>query len=138
MAGLQRRTSFYSHDEMLAGVGFQMRSNYNPAMKGFYQRVYEIVERIPRGRVATYGQIARALGQPRGARMVGWAMRTCPEELPWHRVLNGEGKSSLPSPGRELQRALLADEGVRFDQSGRVDLAQYSWDIERENADRIA
>jgi len=98
-------------------------------MKGFYQRVYEIVARIPQGRVATYGQIARALGQPRSARVVGWAMRTCPEDLPWHRVVNNEGRSSLPTPGRELQRALLADEGVLMDELGRVDLAQYLWDI---------
>ena len=104
---------------------------YNADMSEFTQRVFEIASRIPYGRVVTYGQIAFALGSPRGARQVGWAMHKCPEGVPWHRVVNGKGMISLPSPENALQRALLEDEGVEFDQ-GRIDLDRYAWDIRHE------
>ncbi|NLD73175.1 MAG: methylated-DNA--[protein]-cysteine S-methyltransferase [Chloroflexi bacterium] len=94
----------------------------------FFPRVYEVVGRVPRGRVVTYGQIAQHLGQPNGARAVGWAMRQCPEALPWHRVVNSAGRSSLRGDGAALQRSLLADEGVAVGPSGAVDLAVFGWD----------
>ena len=97
-------------------------------MSEFSQRVYQIVSRIPYGRVVSYGQVAFALGSPRSARQVGWAMHKCPEDVPWHRVVNGKGMISLPSPGSALQRALLEDEGVVFD-NDRIDLDRYGWDI---------
>jgi methylated-DNA-protein-cysteine methyltransferase related protein len=96
-----------------------------------YQRVYEVVAQVPRGRVVTYGQIAMHLGMPHGARVVGWAMRTCPAEVPWHRVVNAQGrliKGEHPEYC-DLQRSLLEDEGVQIGISGCVDLAIYGWDV---------
>lgn len=97
---------------------------------GFYQRVYQIVARVPPGKVVTYGQIARHLGMPQRARTVGWAMRRCPGDLPWHRVVNAQGGLSQGAYlGRcSLQRALLEEEGVTFDSAGRVDLMAFGWD----------
>ena len=93
---------------------------------GFPARVYAVVAQIPYGRVASYGQIARLLGASRAARQVGWAMRHCPDELPWQRVVMVDG--SIAGGGyAELRRALLEGEGVVLDPSGRVDMARYRW-----------
>ena len=93
---------------------------------GFFQAVYEIVAQIPRGYVVSYGQIARLLGSPRAARQVGWAMRQCPEELPWQRVLMSDG--SIAGGGwAEVRRALLEEEVVPFLPDGRVDMARCRW-----------
>jgi methylated-DNA-protein-cysteine methyltransferase-like protein len=97
----------------------------------FFQDVYRIVHMIPSGYVATYGQIATYLGNPRAARTVGWALHSMPggEDIPWHRVINSRGQIS-PSPGghREAQqRAMLEDEGIIFDETGRIDLRRYQW-----------
>ena len=93
---------------------------------GFFQAVYEIVAQVPRGRVVSYGQIARLLGSPRAARQVGWAMRQCPDELPWHRVVMSDG--SIAGGGwSDLRRALLEEEGVPFLPDGRVDMARCRW-----------
>jgi methylated-DNA-protein-cysteine methyltransferase-like protein len=88
------------------------------------------VRQVPPGRVVTYGQIAGALGNARRARMVGWAMRACPEDVPWHRVVNAKGGLSTRAPSGTFnpQRAFLEDEGVRFDHNGRIDLHVYGWD----------
>lgn len=96
----------------------------------FFKQVYGLVRQIPPGKVATYGQIAALLGNPRGARAVGWAMRACPKDVPWHRVINSQGRIS--ERGRhpydvDLQRAMLEAEGVAFEHSGRVDLSIYQW-----------
>jgi methylated-DNA-protein-cysteine methyltransferase-like protein len=97
----------------------------------FFEQVHQVVRLIPPGRVATYGQIARLLGQPRAARTVGWALRSTPEgdEIPWQRVINARGSISYGarSPGADLQRALLEAEGVVFDEQGRIDLKAYGW-----------
>ena len=99
---------------------------------GFFQAVYEIVAQVPRGRVGSYGQIARLLGSPRAARQVGWAMRQCPDELPWHRVVMSDG--SIAGGGwSDLRRALLEDEGVPFLPDGRVDMAKCHWLPENSN-----
>lgn len=98
-------------------------------MDGFFEEVYSIVARIPYGKVVSYGQIARALDRPRSARMVGWAMRRCPEGLPWHRVIKADGSIAsgiLPDLGRDL----LATEGVAFLDDGRVDMEACRWEIE--------
>lgn len=98
-------------------------------MDGFFEEVYSIVARIPYGKVVSYGQIARALDRPRSARMVGWAMRCCPEGLPWHRVIKADGSIAsgiLPDLGRDL----LAAEGVAFLGDGRVDMEACRWEIE--------
>ncbi|UCC76832.1 MAG: MGMT family protein [Anaerolineales bacterium] len=98
--------------------------------EGFFQKVYELVRMVPKGRVVTYGQIATTLGDARRARTVGWAMRSCPDDVPWHRVVNAQGGlSTAPSSGGlHLQRALLEDEGVQFDSTGQVDLSVCGWD----------
>ena len=95
-------------------------------MMTFSQRVYEIVGRIPCGRVVSYGQIARMLGVPRGARQVGWAMANCPEGLPWHRVVMADG-SIAGGEYSQLRRQLLEEENVPFLLDGRVDMAQSTW-----------
>jgi methylated-DNA-protein-cysteine methyltransferase related protein len=97
-------------------------------MDTLFFQVYALVRKVPRGRVVTYGQIARALGMPHGARVVGWAMRACQGNIPWHRVVNARGEISLrPTSGFHEQRALLKGEGVRFDRQGRIDLVKYGW-----------
>jgi methylated-DNA-protein-cysteine methyltransferase-like protein len=100
-------------------------------MESEFERIYEIVRCIPPGKVATYGQIAKLLGQPQAARTVGWAMGAIPEgsNVPWQRVINSQGRISLPpgSPGAVLQRTLLEDEGVVFDEKGRVNLKVFGW-----------
>ena len=94
----------------------------------FFRRVYALVRQVPCGRVVTYGQIARALGAPRAARTVGWAMRDCPDDVPWQRVVNARGEISLrPTSGYHEQRARLREEGIRFNRSGRIDLDKYGW-----------
>ena len=99
----------------------------------FYERVYDLVARLPSGRVTTYGDIALALGWPRHSRLVGYALATCPEEagVPAHRVVNHRGEVSRAWGGGqpELQRALLRDEGVTFTREGRVDLRRHICDL---------
>jgi methylated-DNA-protein-cysteine methyltransferase-like protein len=97
----------------------------------FFEQVYELVRRIPPGKVATYGQVARILGKPRGARTVGWALHSIPEgsDVPWQRVINARGIITLDAhgPGGAIQRALLEAEGIMFDEQGRIDLEVYGW-----------
>ncbi len=96
----------------------------------FFAEVYRLVRQIPRGRVVTYGQIAVYLGNPQGARTVGWAMRGSPEGVPWHRVINAGGRISAhgrPPDEVARQRALLEAEGMAFDREGRIDLRTYRW-----------
>lgn len=98
---------------------------------GFFLEIYEIIQRIPKGKVATYGQIAALAGHPGAARTVGWALNALPEgsNLPWHRVINASGISTLPEENhRHLQQALLEAEGVSFDEHRKVDLAVFQWD----------
>ena len=95
------------------------------------ERIYAVVARIPRGRVATYGQIALLAGLPRRARLVGHVLRVLPSgsDLPWHRVVNAQGKISPRGDllGHEdLQAHLLEREGVRFT-GGAISLARYRW-----------
>jgi methylated-DNA-protein-cysteine methyltransferase-like protein len=97
----------------------------------FFEQVYQVVCRIPPGKVATYGQIARLLGVPHAARTVGWALHSIPEgyDVPWQRVVNSRGIISLDrhGPGGAIQRALLEAEGVAFDESSRIDLRVHGW-----------
>ena len=92
----------------------------------FNERVYKIVEKIPRGSVISYGQIARLLENPRAARVVGWAMSRCPENLNWHRVVMADG-TITGGEFAELRRALLQDDGVLFLSDGRVDMQSCFW-----------
>jgi methylated-DNA-protein-cysteine methyltransferase-like protein len=94
-------------------------------------RIYRVVSRIPRGRVATYGQVAALAGIRGHARQVGYALHALPprSRVPWHRVINARGGvSSRSLPGADaLQRVLLRSERVTFDREGRVDLARFGW-----------
>jgi methylated-DNA-protein-cysteine methyltransferase related protein len=102
----------------------------------FQHQVWDLVRQVPPGKVATYGQIARLIPSPEGMdpkayaafspRWVGGAMAACPDDVPWQRIINSKGEVS-PRPGAETQRQLLEDEGVHFDDRGRVDLKIYSW-----------
>lgn len=98
-------------------------------MGGRFEQIYAIVRRIPCGRVTSYGQIARLMGNPRLSRVVGYALHGAPDELPCHRVVNRFGGLSEPfSPaGRETQRLLLELEGVSFTADGLVDMDRFFW-----------
>lgn len=97
-------------------------------------KIYSIVARIPEGKVVTYGQIAAAVGIPRGARMVGNAMSNAPEylELPCHRVINSKGEMAkgLIFGGEENQRKRLKNEGVQFFKNGLVKLSISRWEMD--------
>jgi len=111
-----------------------------PSGLTFARAVWRLVRRIPRGRVMTYGQVAAALGRPGAARRVGWAMRICPPDVPWHRVVNAQGGISarggaprrwpaaarVPSDSMRTQRLRLEAEGVAL-RRGRVALARHRW-----------
>ena len=97
-----------------------------------HPRIYAVVRRIPRGRVATYGQVADLASVPGHARLVGYALAALASTttIPWHRVINAEGRISTrraDSGGAITQRIRLEAEGVRFDPRGRVPLGQYAW-----------
>ncbi len=93
-----------------------------------FQRVWNLVKRIPRGRVATYGQISNLIARRLTPIGVGWAIRAAGENaIPWHRVINGRGTVSTDGEHPGLQRAMLEAEGVRFDERGRVDLERFGW-----------
>ena len=99
------------------------------------RRIYAVVSRIPRGRVASYGQVAVLAGLPGRARQVGHALSSLPagSSVPWHRVVNASGAvSDRGIPGAAgFQRHLLEEEGVVFGASGRADLSTYGWRLRR-------
>jgi len=99
---------------------------------GVFARIAAVVSRIPRGRVATYGQVARLASLPGQARLVGYALSALPEgsRIPWHRVVNAQGRISPRrggGPEDRIQRRLLERERVRFDGAGAIALARYRW-----------
>lgn len=102
-------------------------------MDSFFERTYELVRQIPRGRVATYGQVARMIGEPRKARFVGFAMHASPGMaggVPCHRVVFKDGRlcSGFAFGGSDVQRQMLEAEGVGFLGDGRVDLGRFGWE----------
>ena len=105
-----------------------------------HERIYAVVKRIPKGKVATYGQIARMVGRCT-ARMVGYAMAAVPEgsRVPWQRVINSQGMISARSNGDgvERQRAKLEKEGVKFDAKGRVGLLKFGWKSENDRLENL-
>jgi methylated-DNA-protein-cysteine methyltransferase-like protein len=106
--------------------------------RSFFSDVYTLVRRIPRGRVATYGQIAALLGSPRGARVVGWALHELPDDqlrvVPWQRVINREGRISTTcrEHSANLQATLLKKEGIAVSmRQGNyfIDLKKFLWNL---------
>ncbi len=107
-----------------------------PDPQAFYEQVWYVVRQIPYGKVAAYGQIAKMIPAPNGVeieayaafapRWVGGAMANCPDDVPWQRVINSQGKIS-EREGAARQRLLLEQEGVEFDAKDRVDLKKYGW-----------
>ena len=104
----------------------------------FNQKVWLIVRKIPRGKVTTYGRIASMLSPPsiissrayfvQAPRWVGTALAKCPEDVPWHRVINSKGKISYRKGGSDiLQKERLIQEGIQFNDSGSVDLKIFGW-----------
>ena len=98
------------------------------AICSLYSSIYKIVKHVPKGKVATYGQIARLAGIPGHARQVGYALHSLPDDskVPWHRVINQKGRISLDTSG-SLQRDLLESEGISFDMHATIDLKKYQW-----------
>lgn len=101
-------------------------------MDNFNQQVYQAVRRIPEGKVASYGDIARLIGAPRCSRQVGWALHANPQPgvIPCHRVVFRDGSVSagFAFGGKDVQRALLESEGVEFSEDDRVDMKKYRWE----------
>ena len=113
-----------------------MRYTSPPNQQAYYEQVWQLVRQIPHGKVASYGQIGLMIPPPMGVdfdsykafspRWVGGAMAACPDDVPWQRVINSQGKIS-ERPGAERQRPLLETEGVIFDAKGKVDLKKFGW-----------
>ena len=112
-------------------------------MPGFFEKVYRLVRQVPYGKVTSYGAIARILGNPRGARTVGWALHSLPPsvppaggrderggDVPWWRVINSQGRISTScwEHGADQQRELLEAEGVEFGERGYVDWERFGWE----------
>src|SRR5512135_2135341 len=108
-----------------------MTARNEPGETPFTRQVKAVLRAIPRGRVATYGQVAALAGRERAARGVAWILHSSSEAagLPWHRVIGGQGRISLPrGKGSEEQKRKLAAEGVVVGRTGRIDLERYQWE----------
>lgn len=96
-----------------------------------FEKIYDAVRKIPRGKVCSYGQIAAMAGNPRWSRVVGYALHVNPEPgtIPCHRVVtkNGEVSKAFAFGGENMQRILLAEEGIEFLDDGRINMKKYSW-----------
>jgi len=124
----------------MASAAIRQAQRYTspPNREEFYHKVWALVRQIPPGKVCTYGQVAALLDPPLGmdpksyqafgARWVGGAMSACPQDVPWQRVINSQGKVSLrPGGGGARQRELLEAEGVIFNEHDRVELKVFAW-----------
>ena len=96
-----------------------------------FEKIYEVVKAIPKGKVASYGTVALLAGNPRRSRVVGYALHVNPQPgtIPCHRVVtkNGELAKAFAFGGENMQRTLLAEEGIEFLSDGRVDMSRFSW-----------
>lgn len=115
------------------------RRQENSPTPGFFDRVYRLVRQVPRGKVISYGAIARMLEHPHAARTVGWALHSLPPasggdesegDVPWWRVINSQGRISTTcrEHAANIQRELLEAEGVEFDEYGYVDWDRFGWE----------
>ena len=98
-------------------------------MSELYEKIYTVIRKIPRGKVATYGQIARLAGMGSHARLVGYSLHALTPEkrVPWHRVVGAGGRISLGGEGYKTQRKILVSEGVEFNETGNILLARFGW-----------
>ena len=125
-----------------AALAAPLGKRYPATVTEFSARVYDLVRRIPAGKVVSYGAVAAMLGRPRAARAVGAALAALPDgaDVPWWRVISATGEISIRQtdhlPAR--QRALLRAEGVRFDRRGRVDWRRYGWNPGESGAEEDA
>lgn len=111
-----------------ARAGKPARSSSARAEKPPFERVWALVRRIPRGKVATYGQLSQLIDRRLTPVGVGWAIRAAPEgSIPWQRVVNGQGGISTDNEHPGLQRAMLEAEGIRFSRQGTIDLERHGW-----------
>ncbi len=105
---------------------------------GFFEEVYNIVKQVPKGKVTTYGQIARLLGNPRRSIVVGWALHgnPYPGVVPCHRVVNKDGRLSgaFAFGGMDVQRKLLEEEGVAISEEGTVDMRKHLWEPNQDSS----
>ena len=100
----------------------------DPQQRALFPRIYEVVKQVPRGQVTTYGDVASIVGAGCDARLAGYAMANCPDDVPWQRVINAQGKISLRgNDGAAKQRMRLEAEGIEFDPRGKIDLERYRW-----------
>ena len=100
-------------------------------MSNFFNAVYEVVKQVPKGKVTTYGDVARAAGSPRASRQVGWALHSNPQPgiIPCHRVVFKDGSltDGFAFGGRDVQKAMLVEEGVQFAEEYKVDMNNCRW-----------
>ena len=117
------------HDRVRSGPGGLFISDADGT--SFTEKVKKVIRSVPRGRVATYGQVAALAGSPFAARQVVWVLHSSSktDSLPWHRIVNAGGRISLkPGAGYEQQKKMLQSEGVRFDRRGRIAFERYLWE----------
>ncbi len=100
----------------------------------FFDKVYVVVRQIPEGRVSTYGAIGKYLGSAKSARMVGWALNKCPNDVPAHRVVNQKGllTGKIHFDGITLMQQLLENEGIVIENNQIIDLERYLWEPSKE------
>lgn len=109
-------------------------------MSSFKEKVIQIVRMIPRGKVASYGQVALYCGLPRVAREVGWTLRSMQEDVPWWRVINNAGRVSIEGnfhADKSTQSALLRAEGVEVSEDFTLDIEKYRWRISEEEVKKL-
>jgi methylated-DNA-protein-cysteine methyltransferase-like protein len=125
-----RRTPTRPKPARAARASERVHGDIQGKRESAWREVHELVRKIPKGRVMTYGQIATLIENRLSPRAVGWAMHGCPKGVPWHRVVNASGGCStdrVPGAVMGMQRAMLEAEKVRFRQSGTLDLTRYRW-----------
>lgn len=112
----------------------QIDQVFNTQISTLMMQLFALVEACPVGRVTTYGWLGKALGYPKGARMIGWMMRATPDEVPAQRVINSKGELTGSKAFGQIgrMRKLLEDEGIIFSENGTVNMKRYGWDPTRD------